>query len=167
MVESLTAEYLPREQELRELLDGKKNRFFWCNTDRRNSRLTKNGYELEQAMHTQGYAAAWEGFKEASSMLQVALGDATFMFASGGVGIVGIGRAKAGCKILQPGDPGRLGNCEYSRRLAEYRIQVDWLVWCRDRDAYHPHHSLPKTFLEVTSNMVLRNAVREHFLGRS
>src|SRR5271168_1061994 len=125
MAESLTAEYLPREQELRALLDGKKNRFCWCNTDRTNSRLTKSGSELEQAMHSQSYAAAWEGFKEASRMQQVALGDAIFMFASGGVGIVGVGRAEAGCKILQPGDPGRLGNCEYSCPLAEYRIPVD------------------------------------------
>lgn len=167
MAESLTAEYLPREQELRALLDGKKNRFFWCNTDRKNSRLTKSGSELEQAMHSQSYAAAWEGFKEASPMQQVALGDAIFMFASGGVGIVGVGRAKAGCKILQPGDPGRLGNCEYSSPLAEYRIPVDWLVWCRDRDAYRPDNPLRKTFLEVTQNRVLRNAVREHFLGRT
>jgi hypothetical protein len=117
MADTLTAEYRPREQELRELVDGTKNRFFWCNTDREHSDLTKGGYDLEQAMHNRDYAAAWEEFKQPSHMKQVRRGDALFMFAKGGVGIVGIGRAKAGCKVLQPGDPDRLGNSENTRAL--------------------------------------------------
>jgi hypothetical protein len=167
MAETLTAEYSPREQELRELLDGTKNRFFWCNTDRRGSVLTKGGYDLEQAMHIQGYAAAWEEFEQRGHMKQVRRGDAIFMFAKGGVGIVGSGCAKTEVQVLQPGDPDRLGNSENTRTLIEWRVPVHWLEWRRDRDAFRPKTSLRPTFLEVTQDRVLRNAVREHFLGRA
>jgi hypothetical protein len=129
--------------------------------------LTRGGYDLEQAMHNRDYAAAWEEFKQPSHMDQVKRGDAIFMFAKGGVGIVGVGPAKAGCKVLQPGDPDRLGNSENTRSRVEGQIPVDWLDWRRDRDACLPKTSLRQTFLEVTKDRVLRNAVKEHFLGRT
>jgi hypothetical protein len=86
-------------EDLRELLDNA-DRFFCCNTDRRQgARTPTGGYELEEKMHKRGYAAAWESFKFPSHMDKVKRGDAIFMFAKG-VGIVGIGYAKAEREIL-------------------------------------------------------------------
>jgi len=62
--------------------------FFVCNTDR------KCSPEAEERMRHRGYAAAWEEFRYPIHMDTVRRGHAIFMFAKG-VGIIGIGRAKA------------------------------------------------------------------------
>ena len=151
MVESLTdastADQL--QNELRSLLDGMKNRFFLCNTDRKNS-IPPNSSELEKKMHTRGYAAAWEKFDHAEHMERVKRGDAIFMFAKGGVGVVGVGRAKGGCEVLKPNDPGRIGGSSEWTRKSEWRVPVDWLDWRHDHDACRLNKPPRVTFWDIT-----------------
>lgn len=154
------------QDDLRDLLDGLKNRFFLCNTDRKNS-IPANSGELERKMHSRGYAAAWEKFDYPSHMEMVKSGDAIFMFAKGGVGVVGIGRAKGGCEVLEPDDPGRIGGSSEWTRKKEWRVPVDWLDWRHDHDGCRISTPPRQTFLEVTGNRFLRIAVRGHFLGAS
>ena len=155
--EALTADQSP--EELGDLL-GHASRFFCCNTNRREGGRTPDGvYDLEGKMHSSGYAAAWESFDFRSHMDRVEPGDAIFMFAKG-VGIVGIGRAKAKRQTLEPGDPDRIRK-EDNR---EWRVPVDWLAWRSDKDAYRLKGQ-NSTFWEVTGKADLREAVRRHFLG--
>ena len=80
-----------RLDDLRDLLDSPRTKFYFCNTDRKNS-IPLGSAELEREMHGRGCAAAWEVFYYPGHMQRVKRGDAIFMFAKG-VGIVGIGRA--------------------------------------------------------------------------
>jgi len=146
-------------EDLRILLDGA-NQFFCCDTNRRQgARTPKDGWELEERMHNRGYAAAWESFTYPSHMDKVEHGDAIFMFAKG-VGIIGIGRAKAKRQVLEPRDPDRIGgNFENTR---EWRVPVDWLDW-REKNACE-YKGLNRTFWDVTKNAHMREAVGRHFL---
>ena len=139
-------------------------RFFVCNTDRRHREYTATGgYLLEEEMYSRGYAIAWESFKFPGHMEQVQSGDAIFMFAKA-VGIIGVGRAKANCETLQPGDPHRVYNGRYEADV-EWRVPVHWLDWREQEDAYQ-WQSPNYTFWNVSdeSYSALREGVREHFL---
>ena len=134
------------------------NRFFVCNTDRRWSPVA------EQRMRQRGYAAAWEDFRHPSHMQKVKLGNVVFMYAKG-VGIKGIGRAKAPYEVLQPGNPDRLRN----GHTAEWRIPVDWLAWEEDDADSFSWDAPNATFFEVSGDKYrrLREGVRRHFgVGR-
>jgi hypothetical protein len=92
-------------EELRDLLNKKANRFFCCNSNRRQrARSPAGGYELEDRMHSRGFAAAWESFDFPKQMGKVERGDVILIFAKG-AGIVGIGCATGKRQILEPGDP--------------------------------------------------------------
>jgi hypothetical protein len=166
---TLPNEALPTDHspiELRDLLENA-NRFFFCNTDRRQGeRTSSGGYFLEEEMHRRGYAAAWESFIHTTHMDKVERGDAVFMFAKG-VGIIGIGCAKARRQILEPSDPDRIRSFDYEEITREWRVPVDWLDWRHDGDACRCK-SLNGTFFDVTGDQHsdLRDAVRRHFLGR-
>ena len=150
--------------ELRDLLDGPRTKFYICNTDRRNS-IPRGSDELEGKMRNRGLAAAWEQFSYRGHMERVDRGDAIFMFAKG-VGIVGIGRAKGPCRQLPPGDARRIGGSSKLTEGTEWQIDVEWLDWSRNHPC--PISEPPQvTFKEITKDKLLRYAVREHFLGRT
>lgn len=144
-------------EDLRDLLDNA-SRFFVCNTDRRHGK-----YILEQIMYSRGYATAWETFKFPSHMKQVQPGDVILMFAKN-VGIIGIGRARTICEVLQPGDPDRILT---DNDFPEWRVPVDWFDWRDDKKAY-PYKSPNFTFWNVTDDQYsdLIKGIRKHFLGR-
>jgi hypothetical protein len=131
------------------------NRFFVCNTNRRWSP------EDEKRMHDRAYAAAWEQFNFPSHMREVEQGHTIFMYAKG-VGIIGIGRAKGRCQILQPGSPNRVT----PGKTPEWRVPTAWLAWKKNSDAY-PWKSQNSTFFEVSGNKYqqMRNDVKKHFLN--
>lgn len=103
-------------------LSEKASRTFVCNTNRRWSS------DAEELMFRMGYAAVWEDFRYPSHMKRVEPNDAIFMFAKG-VGIIGVGRAKAECEILKVGANNRIAD---GFDAAEWRIPVDWLAWVED-----------------------------------
>ena len=140
---------------LRELFDTA-GRFFVCNTDR------KWSPEAEERMRHRGYAAAWEEFRYPIHMDKVRRGHAIFMFAKG-VGIIGIGRAKARRQVLRPANPDRLR----TGTTPEWRVPADWLVWKKDGDAFSWKSPNP-TFFAVNGDKYrqLRDGVKKHFLGR-
>ncbi|MGO8752841.1 MAG: phospholipase D-like domain-containing protein [Thermoguttaceae bacterium] len=156
--------------ELRELLDNA-NRFFLCNTHRRKrgTRTASGGYALEEEMHKRHYAVAWEDFKYPGHMDKVGQSDAILMFAKG-VGIIGVGRARAGREILQASDSdkvSRIRNFDYQEKDREWRVPVDWLVWVEDDADACPFPSSPNaTFVEVTGDKYSnrRQSVRRRFL---
>jgi hypothetical protein len=106
------------------------NRFFICNTNRRWSA------KVEQLMRHKKYAAAWESFNFPSHMKKVQPGDVIFMYAKG-VGIVGVGRAKAKHEILESQHPDRISDPRDNSER-EWRVPVDdWFTWVDDDlDAY-------------------------------
>jgi hypothetical protein len=139
------------------LLDGFEtgNRFFVCNTNRRWSP------EDEKRMHDRGYAAAWEQFNFPSHMGRVEQGHTIFMYAKG-VGIIGIGRAKGPCQILEPGHPDRVT----PGATPEWRVPTAWLAWKKNSGAY-PWKSQNSTFFEVSGDRYkkLRGDIKKHFLS--
>ena len=107
-------------------------RFFICNTNRRYTQLTETGgYVTEEAMHSHGFAAAWESFNYNSHMQEVAVGDAILMFAKN-VGIVAVGVATGQCETLPAGEPTRIFD---GHSTPEWRVPADWLVWVDDHAA--------------------------------
>ncbi len=141
-------------------------RFFVCNTDRRQGERTlTGGYALEQEMYNRGLATAWESFKFPSHMKQVDHGDAIFMFAKG-VGIIGVGVAEARYETLPPDDADRLRNFSYEENTPEWRVPVQWLAWTDEAGAFrwNPPNF---TFWNVTGSEYadFREDVKTHFLG--
>jgi hypothetical protein len=138
--------------------------FFVCNTNRRHAdRTPSGGFLLEERMRRRGYAAAWNGFKFDDHIQRVQPGDAIFMFAKG-VGIIGIGRAKASHQALQPGSADRL----YDEDSVEWRVPVDWLDWREPEDACAlDDEAYNFSFWSVSADNYsrLRQRVKEHFLG--
>jgi len=136
----------------------KAGRFFVCNTDR------KWSPDAEERMRHLGYAAAWEEFRYPNHMDKVGQGDAIFMFAKG-VGIIGVGRAKAHREILKSGTPDRVMP---GIPTLEWRVPVDWLAWKKDRDCYS-WKSPNLTFFEVGQDKYfpMRDGVKKHFLDQS
>jgi hypothetical protein len=131
----------------------KADHLFVCNTNR------KHDPDAEHLMRERRYAAAWEDFTFRSRMRKVEPGSAILMYANG-LGIIGIGRARASCEILEPGNNDRLR----IGKTREWRVPLDWLVW----DEEHPFHdwpSAPPTFYEVRGKkyLGLRDRVRRHF----
>lgn len=143
-------------KRLRDLL-GEASRFFVCNTNRKWSR------SAEERMRHRGYAAAWEEFRYPIHMDKVTHGDAIFMYAKG-VGIVGIGRAKARRQVLKPGNPDRI----MKEGKPEWRVPVEWLAWGKDRYAFS-WNSPNSTFFEVSrdKHSELCDGVGKHFLSHS
>jgi len=129
--------------------------FFVCNTNRRDSD------KWERTMHKRGYAAAWEPFRYPSHIGRVREGDAIFMFANGGAGIIGVGQAKGPCETLGPKSRDRL----IMTNTDERRVPVTWLVW-NNSDGY-PSNGQRPTFLDVSGDkyLGLRNGLKKHFLG--
>ena len=154
---------------LHDLLDGMNGslgecpRWFLCNTDRKHGRrMLSGGFKREDLMRTRSYAVAWEDFSFPDHMKRVTPGDVIFMYANKR-GIIGIGRAKTSCEVLQPGDHDRILNEE--ENTPEWRIPVDWLAWVSDEQAcpWKPHDT--RTFLDVSADKYRgrRESVREHF----
>jgi hypothetical protein len=147
------------------LLDlfGKANQYFVCNTDRRQGKRTvTNGYVLEEEMHNQGFAAAWESFKYPDHMTQVKSGDAIFMFAKG-IGIIAVGVAKGRYEKLAINDPGRIRNFSDENNTTEWRVPVQWLDW-KDESGAFQWKAPNRTFWNVTGNKDFRDKVKNHFL---
>jgi PLD-like domain len=142
-----------RAPERLQALFGKAGRFFVCNTNR------KHDPDAEHLMREERYAAAWEEFAFGRRMREVEPGSAILMYANGD-GIVGIGRARASCEILEPGNHDRLRN----GRTREWRIPVDWLVW-DETNPFRDWPSAPPTFFDVSGDKyrLLRKRVRHHF----
>lgn len=140
-------------KQLDSLFD-KENNFFVCNTDRLHTGLVAG-----KLMHQRGYAAAWEKFKFPNRMRQVEPGNAILMYANG-EGIIGIGRAKSSCEVLQPRSHKRLR----SGHTREWRVPVDWLVW-DDANPFRDWTSPPPTFfkLKQKKHRRLLARVRRHF----
>lgn len=135
-------------------------RFFVCNTDRKDGEPSPGGGFLREEMMAQrGFAAAWEDFRFPSRMREVRQGHAIFAYAKG-AGIIGVGRAKGPCAQLQPGDRHRL----HPGQSIEWRIPVDWLDW-RDDDHACPWPSYNATFWDVSGSKYAepRENVRRHF----
>jgi hypothetical protein len=131
------------------------NRFFVCNTNRRNS------HEDEKRMHEQGYAAAWEPFHFPKRMGEVEKGHAIFMYAKK-VGIIGVGRAKGRCQILKPGDPDRIA----PGSTPEWRVPTAWLAWKENSDAYL-WKGQQGTFFELSGDLLkaASDDIKKHFLS--
>ena len=117
------------------------------------------------------FLTPWNGFNLNSHMEKVEPGDAIFMYAKG-VGIIGIGHARAKRKILKPTAPGRIGvSPDFPDQSGqdEWRVPVDWLAWCDDKHAYP--YNMPRrwTFLNVTGDNYhgLREGIAKHFSGSS
>lgn len=142
-------------------------RFFVCNTDRKQGGRTETGgFVLEQEMYNRGFATAWESFKYPTHMSEVEPGDGIFMYAKG-VGIIGIGRALAGCETLGPHDAGRVSDDVEEKNTAEWRVPVKWLAWCDDAANAYRWNSQNCTFWNVSDSRYeeFRQEVKEHFLG--
>lgn len=136
------------------------DRFFVCNTDRKDGeRSPGGGFQREDMMAARGLAAAWEDFRFPRHMSQVESGHAIFAYAKG-AGIIGVGRAKGSCEQLQPRDPRRL----HPGNSLEWRVPVDWLNWREENDAC-PWPSNRCTFWEVSDDKYAeaRETVRRHF----
>lgn len=139
------------------------NRFFVCNTDRREgSRTATGGFLLEEEMHNRGFAAAWETYKFPAHMELVEEGNAVFMFAKA-VGIIGVGVATGPCETLTVSQPGRL---TYVHKTIEWRVPTRWLVWTDANGAY-PWKSPNFTFWDVSESQYddFRADVMSHFLS--
>lgn len=97
-------------------------------------------------------------------MDKVEQGDTMFMFAKG-VGIIGIGCAKAPREVLEKGNPDRIEDWD----TPEWRVPVDWLAWVEDDSDSFPWHGPNATFFDVSGDKYrgLRDDVRKHFLGHS
>jgi hypothetical protein len=135
------------------------NQFFLCNTDRRYSAT------VEQLMRHKKYAAVWEDFRWRGHMDKVRSGDLIFMYAKG-VGIIGVGRAKAKREILPRRHPDRIRNPrEYDE--PEWRVPVkDWLAWVDDDAEAFPCKIGNVSFIDVSGEKYrdLRDGVARHFL---
>jgi hypothetical protein len=149
-------------RDLRDLLQEGRP-IFVCNTNRRWSPDRKD----EQLMRHMRYATVWTEFRWENHIRRVKKGDAILIFAKG-VGIIGVGQAKSGVEILEPGKPGRIRTAKDYQ--TEWRIPVeDWLVWVVD-DAEGYEWAMGNTsFLDVSGERYqeLRNGVRDQFLGNS
>ncbi|MGD0655124.1 MAG: phospholipase D family protein [Thermoguttaceae bacterium] len=138
-------------------------RFFLCNTDRKHGRPTHSGkYKREELMCTRSYAAAWEKFKFPNHMKRVKSGDVIFMYANK-VGIIGIGVAKKGYEVLEPGHIDRILNEE--EITPEWRIPVAWLVWVSDEQASPWQPPDVRTFVDVSEQLYddRRDRAIKHF----
>jgi hypothetical protein len=96
-------------------------------------------------------------------MEQVERGAVIFMFAKG-VGIIGIGRATAGCETLAASARRRLRNFRDEENTPEWRVPVKWLVW-RPENAYQWPSPPQPTFWNVTveSYADFRKKLLRHF----
>lgn len=138
--------------------------FFYCNTCRlRLNPALSSEHILEERMRERGFAAAWEKFNFQSHMARVQKGDLICMFAKG-VGIIAVGKAKADCEILQPGDPDRIILAGEEGRSPEWRVPVEWIAWLDD-DRACPAPGLNGTFFDLSTEKwaEFRETVREHF----
>jgi hypothetical protein len=133
--------------------------YFVCNTNRQYSEPTNT--TLEEKMHSRRFAAAWEPFRGKNDMKKVERENVIFMFAKR-IGIIGIGIAKGGCKILAPDESGRIS---YEHDTPEWRVPVQWLVWTDESGACPWKEVRRSTFWEVTEakDADLRR-VKTHFL---
>jgi hypothetical protein len=137
-------------------------RFFVCNTDRRQGdRTPTGGFVLEEEMHTQGFAAAWEEFKFTSHMELVEPGSIIFMFAKN-VGIIGVGVATETCETLAPRQRGRI---THVHNTVEWRVPARWLEWTDSAGAF-AWKSPNFTFWDVSESKYddFRAGVIAHFV---
>jgi hypothetical protein len=112
-----------------------------------------DGLPLEELMHNNDCAAMWKyppdmakRVRSLEHMKRVEAGDLIFMFASGGVGIIAVGRATADCEgPLLPGQPHRLRPAWTGE---EWRVPVTWLRWQPDDPC--PSTGWNATFYEIT-----------------
>ena len=158
----LNRDYARLPDKLRELFAAGQ-RFFICNTNRRDRRYTQSGsFLFEELMHERGFAAAWEAFDYPKRMEEVQRGNIIMMFAKG-VGIIGIGKAEDRCKTIPPGDSNRIYESDYM----EWRVPVTWLAWRDDEDAFPWSESPNKTFFDVSGETYVnfRRGVLDHFFA--
>lgn len=118
-------------------------------------------------MRQRQYAAVWEDFRYPTHMERVRRGDAIFMFAKG-VGIIGVGRAKATHQILQASDPDRIRSAD-EHNDPEWRVPVDWLAWAEDDEDACPCRIPNASFVDVSGEgyRELRETIRKRFLRDS
>lgn len=138
-------------------------RFFLINTNRRNDYRTEtDGFGLEEKMHDRELATAWTSFNYSSHMEEVEKGDVILAFAKG-VGIIGIGVAKAGHEVLATDAEGRLHLSDDSNN-DEWRVPTRWLTWKDEADAMPYTDSPNATFVNVSgdNHSKLRQSVVDH-----
>lgn len=115
--------------------------------------LGVGGALLEDLMHNNDCAAMWEYPPDVAErvrylerMQRVGAGDLIFMFAAG-EGIIGVGRATAGCRgPLPPGHHQRLRAPSWAGE--EWQVSVEWLRWQPDNPC--PFQGFNATFYEIT-----------------
>jgi hypothetical protein len=142
-----------RKTEAREQFGKEAERFFVCNTNRRN--LLNDD---EKSMHDRGYATAWEDFRYPTHMNRVEEGDAIYMYAKG-KGIIGVGRAMGPVEKLESGACNRV--VPVGKR--EWRIPTEWLAWNSDRPFQWKGQN--NTFLDISADKYedLRKGLERHF----
>lgn len=135
-------------------------RVFWCNSNR--GAAEPGGNELEERMHTHGFAAAWVPFVYPEHMRRVRGGGLVFLYAKE-LGVIGVGVARESrVEILGPDHPGRLRAFEHGEHEEEWRVPVEWLAW--DTAAPCPVVALRTSFQEITDHEERVRLVRKHFL---
>ena len=146
-------------QKVRDILHTA-TQFFICNTNRRWST------GVERLMRQRKYAAAWEDFNYPTHMQRVKKGDVIFMYAKG-VGIIGVGHAKAKCEIREPSHPDRIRKpSEYD--APEWRVPVDeWLAWVDDDADAFPYKIPNVSFIDVSGDSYreFRKSAASHFIN--
>jgi len=139
--------------------------FFRCNSNRKEAR--RHGYDdryLELLMKKERFAAAWSEFAYPGHMQRVHECDIIFLFASGNVGIIAIGRATARYEVIVHNEGGQIFE---GFEADEWRVPVEWLVWVEDQNAYRWTSNLPPAFLDISNTLYKsdREAAWQHLLG--
>lgn len=146
---------------VRDALDTAK-RFFWCNTNRDGAQAQTMA--LENQMHARGFAAAWIPFAYPAHMDRVRQGHVIVMYTNR-VGVIAIGRAKTGVKVLGSHHHDRVRAFEYGQHEEEWRVPVDWCVWNKQKPCIM--RPLRTSFLEITSHDELLKKIRNHYVKLS
>jgi hypothetical protein len=138
--------------------------YFLCNTNRRTGQ-GRRPEAMEELMHFNSHAVAWEPFNYPKHINRVKSGDFIFMYVNDGVGVVAIGEATGACRAqLAQGHPRRLRQDSY--HAPEWNVPVRWLEpWRPDNRACSvPKYSLV-SFIDVSGHTwaELRAAVMQCF----
>ena len=150
---------------------------FFCNTNHRRvpeegGRDNDGGFRLERLMGRNDCAVTWWRFAYPDHMHRVAAGDTILMYARGD-GVIGVGRAREGVRVLPVGDPARIDRQDIPTRWPftpwpgdEWQIRVEeWHRWQPGHPCMWPGHVPQCSFLDVSGPGYAdqRRAVWRHF----